>query len=68
MSFLLVERARCSGARSMRALEDQPGYPVKEVWDWEDTRSGEYTRPSPFGPSRWSPCLARLVSKKLYAQ
>ena len=29
--LLLAERARSEGARSTRALEDQPGYPVKEV-------------------------------------
>ena len=27
--LLLAERARSEGARSTRALEDQPGYPVK---------------------------------------
>ena len=29
--LLLAERARSEGARSTRALEDQPGYPVKRV-------------------------------------
>jgi hypothetical protein len=27
--LLLMERARSEGARSTRAIEDQPGYPVK---------------------------------------
>ena len=44
--LLLAERARSEGARSTRALEDQPGYPVKEV-GVERTRAvgGHLARP-----------------------
>ena len=44
--LLLAERARSEGARSTRAIEDQPGYPLKEVGT-EGTRNRDTQSPCP---------------------
>ena len=51
--LLLTKRARSEGARSTRALEDQPGYPVKDAWEGGCVQWGIH-QAFPFDPSHTS--------------